>query len=47
MFHSTSSRVMCQKTTPKGKVFPVPLGSMPLISTPFQRVSVDMVVQSK
>ena len=34
---------LCQKTTPKGKVFPVPLGSMPLISTPFERVAVDLV----
>ena len=34
---------VCQKTTPKGKVFPVPLGSMPLISTPFERVAVDLV----
>ena len=34
---------VCQKTTPKGKVFPVPLRSMPLISTPFERVAVDLV----
>ena len=34
---------VCQKTTPNGKVFPVPLGSMPLISTPFERVTVDLV----
>ena len=34
---------VCQKTTPKGKVFPVSLGSMPLISTPFERVAVDLV----
>ena len=34
---------VCQKTTPKGKVFPVPLGSMPLISTPFHRVAIDLV----
>ena len=34
---------VCQKTTPKGKVFPVPLSSMPLISTPFERVAVDLV----
>ena len=34
---------LCQKTTRKGKVFPVPLGSMPLISTPFERVAVDLV----
>ena len=34
---------VCQKTVPKGKVFSVPLGSMPLISTPFERVAVDLV----
>ena len=44
MFHSTSSRVMCaRRQTQKGKVFPVPIGSMPLISTPFERVAVDLV----
>ena len=34
---------MCQKTTPQGKVFPVPLGSMPFICTPFERVAVYLV----
>ncbi|KAM7311781.1 uncharacterized protein ISCGN_008688, partial [Ixodes scapularis] len=33
----------CQRTTPKGKVPKMPLGSMPLIETPFQRVAVDIV----
>ena len=33
----------CQKTIPKGKVGKVPLGQMPLINTPFQRVAVDLV----
>ena len=34
---------VCQKTVPKGKDFPVPLGSMPLIGTPFGQVAVDLV----
>lgn len=34
---------LCQKTVPKGKLTRVPLGSMPLIGTPFQRVAVDLV----
>ncbi|XP_042145250.1 uncharacterized protein LOC121835301 [Ixodes scapularis] len=33
----------CQRTTPRGKVAKMPLGSMPLIGTPFQRVAVDIV----
>ena len=33
----------CQKTIPKGRVGKVPLGRMPLIDTPFQRVAVDLV----
>ncbi|XP_040065085.1 uncharacterized protein LOC120838976 [Ixodes scapularis] len=33
----------CQRTTPKGKVPKMPLGSMPLIETPFQRVAIDIV----
>ncbi|XP_064472919.1 uncharacterized protein LOC135387751 [Ornithodoros turicata] len=33
----------CQRTTPKGKVAKVPLGKMPTIETPFQRVPVDIV----
>ncbi|XP_078000810.1 uncharacterized protein LOC144453400 [Glandiceps talaboti] len=34
---------ICQKTSPKGKVSKVPLGSMPSIDTPFKRVAVDLV----
>lgn len=33
----------CQRTTPKGKVAKMTLGSMPLIETPFQRVAIDIV----
>ncbi|XP_021371318.1 uncharacterized protein LOC110461908 [Mizuhopecten yessoensis] len=32
----------CQRTFPKGKVGKVPIGSMPLIDTPFQRVAIDI-----
>uniref|UniRef100_A0A131YW51 Reverse transcriptase n=1 Tax=Rhipicephalus appendiculatus TaxID=34631 RepID=A0A131YW51_RHIAP len=31
----------CQRTTPKGKVGVAPLGNMPLIRAPFERVAVD------
>jgi len=34
---------ICQKTVSRGKVPPVPLASMPLISTPFQKVAIDLV----
>ncbi|XP_064469691.1 uncharacterized protein LOC135384419 [Ornithodoros turicata] len=34
---------VCQKTTPKGKVTKAPLGRVPIIDTPFQRVAVDIV----
>jgi len=34
---------ICQRTVVKGKVMKVPLGNMPLIETPFQRVAVDLV----
>ena len=34
---------ICQRTFPKGKVRKVPLNSMPIIDTPFQRVAVDIV----
>ena len=34
---------LCQRTTPKGRVPHVPLGRMPLIDTPFQRVAIDLV----
>lgn len=33
----------CQRTLPKGRVSKVPLGSMPLIDTPFQRIAIDLV----
>ena len=34
---------ICQKTTPKGMTPKHPLGVMPLISTPFERVAIDLV----
>ncbi|XP_041470756.1 uncharacterized protein LOC121420251 [Lytechinus variegatus] len=34
---------VCQRTLPKGKVTRVPLGTMPLIEIPFQRIAVDIV----
>ncbi|XP_069119292.1 uncharacterized protein [Argopecten irradians] len=34
---------ICQKSTPKGRVTKVPLGEMPLIEEPFQRVAVDLI----
>lgn len=34
---------VCQRTTPKGKVGVAPLGNMPLIRTPFQRVAIDLI----
>lgn len=34
---------ICQRTFPRGKVQKVPLNSMPIIDTPFQRVAVDIV----
>ncbi len=34
---------VCQKTCPKGKVSKVPIGTMPIIDTPFKRVGVDLV----
>jgi len=34
---------ICQRTVPKGRVTKAPLGSMPLIETPFLRVAVDLV----
>ena len=33
----------CQKVSPKGRVKKVPLGKLPLMSEPFQRVAVDLV----
>lgn len=34
---------ICQRTTPKGKIGVAPLGNMPLIRTPFERVAVDLI----
>jgi hypothetical protein len=34
---------ICQKTVARGKVQPVPLATMPRISTPFERVAIDLV----
>lgn len=34
---------ICQRTIPKGKVGRAPLGRMPTIETPFQRVAVDLI----
>ncbi|XP_064649953.1 uncharacterized protein LOC135501648 [Lineus longissimus] len=34
---------ICQRTTPKGRTVKVPLGNMPVIGTPFQRVAIDLV----
>ena len=34
---------ICQRTTPKGKTMRVPLGKLPVIDTPFKRVSFDLV----
>ena len=34
---------ICQRTTPRGKTRKVPLGKMPIIDTPFERVAVDLI----
>ena len=34
---------ICQKTSPRGKTTRVPLGKMPIIETPFDRVAVDII----
>ena len=34
---------ICQRTISKGRVSKVPLGSMPIIDTPFQRIAMDIV----
>ena len=34
---------ICQRTIPKGRVPKVPLGSMPLMSSPFERVALDLI----
>lgn len=33
----------CQRTIPKGRVAKVPLGKMPLMSRPFQKIAIDLV----
>ena len=33
---------ICQKTVPKGKTMRVPIGKLPVIDTPFKRVSFDL-----
>ncbi len=33
----------CQRTIPKGKVTKVPLGEMPIIDAPFERIAIDLV----
>jgi len=34
---------ICQKTSPKGKEAPVPLGKIPLVDTLFQRIAFDII----
>lgn len=34
---------VCQRTSPRGKVRKLPLGKMPIIHTPFDRVAVDII----
>ncbi|XP_071099126.1 uncharacterized protein [Haliotis cracherodii] len=34
---------ICQRTNPKGKVRRIPLGQMPLIEVPFERIAVDLI----
>ena len=34
---------ICQRTISKGRIFKVPLGSMPIIDAPFQRIAIDIV----
>lgn len=34
---------VCQRTVPKGKQGKAPLGSMPTIETPFQKVAIDII----
>ena len=41
--HYCRSCDVCQRTIQKGKVGKVPLGRMPLIEQPFQRVNIDLV----
>ena len=34
---------VCQRSVPRGRVPKVPLGKMPVIDIPFQRVAVDLI----
>lgn len=34
---------ICQRTTPKGRVTRIPLGQMPLIDSPFERIAMDII----
>lgn len=34
---------VCQRTVPKGKVGRAPLGNMPTVETPFQKVAIDII----
>ena len=34
---------ICQRTVPKGRVSKVPLGEMPLIESPFERIAMDLI----
>lgn len=34
---------LCQRTAPKGRLTKVPLGEMPVIEIPFDRIAVDLV----
>ena len=34
---------ICQRTVPRGRVAKAPLGQMPIVNTPFQRVAVDLI----
>ena len=38
---------ICQRTVAKGRVIRVPLGQMPIIETPFERVAVDLIGEIK
>ena len=38
---------ICQRTVAKGRVTRVPLGQMPIIETPFERVAVDLIGEIK
>jgi len=43
MSRDIADLVTCQRTVAKGQVVKVPLGKMPVIDTPFDRVAVDLV----